>query len=275
MPSVVQTQTINSIGFMLKDKSEGPIVAAFTAVNGRTSPPSPRRLNNTNGMTTENLHVRPLSQHHTEPPPDQKGSLPGRESWTPAVRQPENGGQNSHYSVSPPSSSEDERDGTIHSPPKRKRSSSAEDDRSYGSPESAPVQARRRLESYTASARDNSPNRLPQVRHLSMEHPQTRTLPPIDRADYDRNWPPRETHPVSPTKWISRDSPPNGVHHRDHRGMDHSRDPNSTSPTHNGMLDSHHLSDPSSTTEMTRAGVQVDTKKRKRVSYLDSINDSH
>lgn len=263
MPSVVQTQTVNSIDFMLKHKTEGPIVAAFTAVNGKTSPSSPRRLNSANGMPTETINVRPPPQQHTEPPPDQKVSLPGRESWPPTTRPSENPTQNGHHSVSPRLSSEDDQDGSLDSSNKRKRHTPSEDERSYYSPESAPVQARRRLDSYSTVGRDVSPNTQAQAHRMSMEHPQTRTLPPIDRADYDRHWP-RDTHPVSPTRWISPDSQgvsPNGTQSRDFRAIE-PRDPNG--PPSPGM-------DPSSTTEITRAGVVVDPKKRKRVSLAGSF----
>lgn len=253
MPSVVQTQTVSSVSYMLKDKSGEPIVSAFTAVNGRASPPSPRKLNGANGMTADTIHVRPHPQSHPEQLQDQKLPLSARDDWASGRRPSENGVQNTHYSVSP---SLDER--SPHSPTKRKRSSSVEDDQSYHSPDSVPAQARRRLDSYASGTRDSSPNTAPQVHPMAMEHSQQRTLPPMDRAEHDRNWPPRD----------SQD--PNNAHYPNSRVVEMPQDgmhPQSVPGSQaNGSMDSQHSLERSSTTEITRAGVQVDPKKRKRVS---------
>ncbi|KAF2266711.1 trimeric LpxA-like protein [Lojkania enalia] len=258
MPSVVQTQLINNnVGFMLKEKATEPIVSAFTAVNGRTSPPSLPRTNGINGMTTEPLHVRPLSRNNTELNRDPRGQQPGRDDWTPAPRVLENGLQNGHHSsVSPPLHGSD----GSPSSPKRKRSGSIEDGRAVHSPDSAIAHHRRRLDAYAPVARDDSPNTLSQAQSAPMDTQQR--LPPIDRPEHERNWPPRESHEAGHNNYPSPE-------YRDPRGMDNGQDgTNQTSPSGtqvNGPVDSQTPTERSSTIEITRAGVQVESaKKRKR-----------
>lgn len=263
MPSVVQTQTIPS--YMLKERPGDPITSSFTAVNGRTSPPSPQKLNGTNGMTVDTIHVRPRSQPHSEQLQDQK-PLPTRDQWTSGPRPSENRAQNNQYSASP---SLDERDRSPNSPGKRKRSTSSEEERFSRSPDGAPVQVRRRLDSYASVARDDSPNTVSQIHSSHMEQSQQRTLPPMDRADHDRNWSQRE----------SQDMGPNGAHYHHARDVGSPQDnmhPQSASAAQtNGSMDSQYASERSSTTEITRAGVQVDPKKRKRVSPPDCYVSTH
>ncbi|KAF2690719.1 hypothetical protein K458DRAFT_426170 [Lentithecium fluviatile CBS 122367] len=251
MPAVLHAPLTNTPGFMLNERTAEPLLPAFTAVNGRASPPSPRKLYAMNGMTTETLHVRPISRHSPERAQDPKASAPTRDDWNSVRNGPENGHQNGR-----PSPSLSDEGQSPHYPGKRKRSSSAEDSQSDNSPEGSVVVTRPRLDSYAPPTRDNSPNTVAQLQQLAMEHPQSRTLPPMERPDSERSWA------------QSRDVPHNGYHdsqHRDSRRMEHDG-MNTHSASHselNGMGDPNDL-DHSNTTEMTRAGVQVDPKKRKR-----------
>ncbi|KAL5372491.1 hypothetical protein DPSP01_013453 [Paraphaeosphaeria sporulosa] len=78
MPSIVQATLINS-GFF-KDKIGEQLASAFTAVNGRNSPPSPApRLNLFNGMTTT-TQPRPVSRHSPE---ESKPRMSARDNWSP------------------------------------------------------------------------------------------------------------------------------------------------------------------------------------------------
>jgi hypothetical protein len=236
MQSMVQTQTLNNISFMLKDRAAESIASPFTAVNARPPPPSPPRLHGMNGMASDPSHLRPYSQPHTEHPQDQK-PLPSQEHWQPPPRPQENG----HYSASP---TLDERDRSPHSPPKRKRSSSAEDGHSYHSVNSAPEQSRRRIGSYPSP--EGSPST---VEAMTMEQQQQRTLPPMKHSEHERPWSSRDPH----------DAGTSNSHYREDGGS--SRGNGSMDPEHPSHMES------SSTTEVvTRAGVVVDTKKRKRVS---------
>jgi hypothetical protein len=246
---MVHAPMMNSVGYMLKEKTGDAVVSAFTAVNGRSSPSSPRRLNgaNGNGMTVDTNHVRPLSRQSPEHSQEQKAPLPRRDEWASAPRVSENiqqnGQQNGHHSVSPSLSDQDR---SPRSPGKRKRSSSEEDNRSYHSPDGTSVPSRPRLDSYVP--KDDSPP------NANMEHSQQRTLPPIDRADHDRGWQRRESHDM-PHSNYSND------HHGDSRDMETSPD---SMNNYSGMVNSDGV-------EMTRAGVQVDPKKRKRVRTRSAL----
>ncbi|KAF2636038.1 hypothetical protein P280DRAFT_163341 [Massarina eburnea CBS 473.64] len=250
MPAAVHAPLINHAGFMFKERNGE--LPAFTAVNGRTSPLSPRKLNAMNGMSAGTIHTRPYSRESPEQPQDPKAPVPSREEWGAVRPATENG----HKSVSPTLSDEDE---SINSPTKRKRSSSAEEVRPYPDPSQEPTISRPRLDSYAPQQRGDSPNTIAQVRQLTMEHTQSRTLPPLDRtADSDRAWPP------------PRNGPHNNyheAHHRDPRPMEPSSDAMNRESQHDSQvvtMEGPNGFERSSTTEMTRAGVQVDPKKRKR-----------
>lgn len=239
---------------MLKEKSGEPLVSAFTAVNGRTSPPSPRTLNGLNGMTSDTIQVRSFSRNSPGQNQDQKAPFPGRDDQNPAPRLSENGLPTVHSSVSPSLSGS----ASPNSPGKRKRSSSVEDAHSYPSPDGTEP-SRRRLDSYVSVGRDDSPNTVSQAHPYSMEHSQQRSLPSMDRAEHERNWPPRD----------SQDGTQNGYsdpQHRDPRSVEAPQDPNSSTHPQGGAVGPDNGVERSSTTEITRAGVQVDPKKRKRVS---------
>jgi hypothetical protein len=68
MSSVLQLSVLNSQNpYMLKDKGAEPFTSAFTAVNGRGSPPTPR------GPIALNTHQSPTQQHHEQRPPAENG----------------------------------------------------------------------------------------------------------------------------------------------------------------------------------------------------------
>ncbi|KAF2178102.1 hypothetical protein K469DRAFT_718585 [Zopfia rhizophila CBS 207.26] len=255
MPSVAQAPLINTVGFMLKEKSVEPVRAGFTPVNGRTSPTSPPRTNGINGMNSDTIHVRPLSRNSSEETQDRKVPLPLRDEWNPpAPRVIENGLQNGHQITTGVSANTT---ASPDSPGKRKRSSSFEDDRSYHSQDGGSVGSRRRLDSYTSVDRDDSPNTISQLQATAMQQSQQRNYP-MDRAE--QNWPPRDTNG---TRHGSYSEP----QHRDAH-METSQDSMNPSPTSGpqiiGAADSQNLIERQGATATTRAGVQVDPKKRKR-----------
>jgi hypothetical protein len=258
MPAVLHAPVINTPGFMLKEHTAEPLVPAFTAVNGRTSPPSPRRIYAINGMNRDTVHVRPLARNSPEPPQDPKGAPPPRDDWTSARNV---AGNRTHNGPSSPATLSDEGQSSPF-PGKRKRSSSAEDlptDRSSD----GSVAARQRLESDAMAASDRDDASQARAR-LNLKGLQARALPPMDRPDSDRTW------------TQSHDVPPNG--HRDHQHHDHQHDDARRSDRHDdhsshpsslsqfNAMEDHNDFDHPGATEMTRAGVQVDPKKRKRVS---------
>ncbi|KAF2441698.1 hypothetical protein P171DRAFT_76751 [Karstenula rhodostoma CBS 690.94] len=212
MPSMVHAPLINT-GFF-KDKTGEHLASAFTAVNGRNSPPSPPpRLNASNGMTTNTL-PRPVSRHSPE---ESKPRMSARDNWSPprpavGARQQngyQNGHQNGHqngYQNDPQNDhnghSNGQRNGNSStsptlsnhdspplSPSKRKRSASTEGDHSQSPPDGA-AGPRRHLESHAPTGRGDSPNTIAQVQQLVMDHQHPRTLPPVDRIDADRSWAP-------------------------------------------------------------------------------------
>ncbi|KAF2280636.1 uncharacterized protein EI97DRAFT_3659 [Westerdykella ornata] len=242
MPSVVQTQTLNngSIGFLLKDNPPEPVVAGFTAVNGRATPPSPPRLNPINGMAPACPHMVSYSHHSTGTPQEQR-PLPSSEHWQSVPSAP----QSKHSSTSP-ILVDGER--SSHSPIKRKRSVSGEDDRSTSSPIPSPQQTRRRVGSYP------SPETSPPMASSATMDQQQRTLPPISQAvaGHDKKWSVAEVEASKPVPYQDPQEP---------HPTPHYQTPGPATIDH-----SQQTSQVSSTTEITRAGVQVDPKKRKRVS---------
>ena len=96
-----------------------------------------------------------------------------------------------------------------------------------------------------------------------MDAPQQRSLPPLGRPDAERRW---QTEP--------RELPHTGHQHFEHR------EPRPTDPIRNGMppdahgpMDSTTENELDDSTEVTRAGVHVELKKRKRVRSLATFND--
>lgn len=255
MPSVVHAPLINTTGFMFREKTTES-VSAFTAVNGRTSPPTPRNLNGMNGMSADSIHVRTLSRPTPEQTQDQKVPLPGRDHWNSTPRVSENGYPNGQHSVSPSLSDQDR---SPRSPGKRKRSSSVEDDRSYPSPDDSSV-SRQRLDSYASVGRDDSPNTAVQAQQLAMDHSQPRARPVMDRPESERPWDPSQATSHHGYQETQRREPRLTEHPQE--GMH----PNSTSQSQASAVDASNGLERSNTTEITRAGVQVDPKKRKRVS---------
>lgn len=99
-----------------------------------------------------------------------------------------------------------------------------------------------------------------------MENPQHHTLAPLDRPEAERPW---ATEP--------REMPHNGYQDRQHR------QPHPAETVHNGLppgpraymstTGSPNGLEEERMTEMTRAGVQVELKKRKRVRHFGSTSN--
>ena len=122
---------------------------------------------------------------------------------------------------------------------------------------------RRRVDLQVNTARSDSPNTVTKVQQLVMEHPQPRTLPPVDRLDTERPW--ASHHEVSYNRLPRESYHESQSHNRDMlrtTELDSNRDPGSQ--VHMSANDDSSGFEPSSTTRTTAAGVQVDTKKRKR-----------
>ncbi|ORY10882.1 hypothetical protein BCR34DRAFT_588314 [Clohesyomyces aquaticus] len=259
MPSVAQAPLMNSVSFMLKEKSVEPVAPAFTAVNGRASPPSPPRRTNgvngtigANGMNGDSTHPRPLSNQRPEENQERRATSSRREEWTSPPGTVENGLSSGRHSASPPNGERT----SPGSPGKRKRSSSPEDVSSAEStPEAPSYQARRRLDSYVTESRDDSPPHS-QTQTSRMEHSQQRPFAPLDRAEPDRNWPPQDSK-----EFVRGTFEPQ---QRESHRLEPSQE-NIDGQRMTGIMDPQHYSERSSTAEITRAGVQVDPKKRKRV----------
>ncbi|KAK7177984.1 maltose O-acetyltransferase [Paraphaeosphaeria sporulosa] len=263
MPSIVQATLINS-GFF-KDKTGEQQASAFTAVNGRNSPPSPTpRLNPFNGMTTT-TQPRPVSRHSPE---ESKPRMSARDIWSPprpaagALQQNGvqngnsngllNGHSNSHQngdsSTSPTLSNHDS---PPLSPTKRKRSPSAE--RDSQSPPDGAVGAHCRLDPHAPTGRGDPPNTIAQVQKLVMDHQHPRTLPPVDRIDTDTSWAPYSGyHDPQPQRYDLLRTTDSHLHQT------------SASQSQISVVDAQNGLERSSTTEITKAGVHVDRKKPKR-----------
>lgn len=252
MPAVLHAPLANTPSFMLNERAGEPLGSGFTAVNGRTSPPSPRKLYSVNGMNGDSTHVRPLARNSPDQPQEVRAPAPPREDWPPTRNGAVAVAENGHQSEGPsPPYSDKSLSPTF--PVKRKRSSSPE-----MSPERSPsaegaAVPRPRLDSY-ATVRGDSPNTVAQVQQLNLDHHQPRTLPPIDHPDSDRNWA------------SSSDTARNGYREHPPRPIDLSHDDHQHPgpyPPMNGIDDGQDR-DHAGATETTRAGVQVDPKKRKR-----------
>ena len=254
MPSIAQQPILNpSGGFMIKDRAGEPSKTGFTAVNGRTSPPSPRKANGVNGMngmngmnmSSDTIHVKPLLRTSTEDLQEQKVPLPAGDDWN----------QSGRRTNSPPS------------PPngygKRKRSGSVEEEHSYQHNEVDSALPRRRL----SIDRDDTPHAVSRNQPGPIEGP--REYPPMEHPEHDRSWAARD-----PRETVHNTT--SELPHRDSRGFD-SLDRANTSPPNGslsmGSVDSPISVERSNTTEVTRAGVQVDPKKRKRVRHFWSTKN--
>lgn len=209
----------NPAPYGLKDKTADSFAPAFTSVNGRMS-------------------VSPTNEHK----PAVSG---GATTWSPVSRPPENGYRSSSNSASPTISSGDVSPDSPNS--KRRRSHSIEHNHVRLSPDDSAA-ASKHHPAHHSTARDEK---------LSMEAPQQRNLPPVERPDAERRW---ATEP--------RELPHNGYQELQHR------EPRPTEPAHSALPPVSHVSmgpmsdsnghDDTSPTELTRAGVQVELKKRKR-----------
>lgn len=131
---------------------------------------------------------------------------------------------------------------------KRRRSTSVEESVARRSPDEAVASSRRLPHPYQPVNRDTL---------SAMEAPQQRSLPPLGRLDVERRW---QTEP--------RELPHTGhQHHVEHL----ERRP--TEPVRSSLGSIVELEqDDTSATEVTRAGVQVELKKRKRVSDSNPLH---
>jgi hypothetical protein len=179
------------------------------------------------------------------PPEDQKPPIAAKSStWSPESRGPEN---NYHSPSSDTSASTvTSGDRSPQDPNKRRRSASEEEERARQIPDEVSAGSRQ----------------LPRPFQLtSMENPQQRSqADPLGRPESERRWAtePRELH----------------QQHYSHHDFQH-REPRPTEPVHNGKPSATHDHDSperedTSVTEVTRAGVQVELKKRKRVRILNT-----
>ncbi|CAI6338728.1 unnamed protein product [Periconia digitata] len=252
MPAAVHAPLITPTGFIFKEKSGEPLVPAFTAVNGRTSPLSPRRPSGMSSMATDSLHILTRTTPPEQPPQEPKGPLPDRDDWHPAPPAAAAASDSARHRPASPTASPA-------SPPttniKRKRSSSPEASPPSTSPD-RPTTTRSRLDSFPPLRQDVSPPAVSSVYHLVNEHPHPRTLPPIETSDPDLNWP-ASSHNAQHSRFETQ-------RHESHRDPAAPMYPSSHSDSHGTGLEGPNGSERSTTTEMTRAGVQVDPKKRKR-----------
>jgi hypothetical protein len=180
------------------------------------------------------------------PPDDQKPSVAAKSStWTMVSPDPEPNhhspdSDTSASTVSSGDKSPDSSDKTRSSPEnpnKRRRSGSEEEAYSQHSPDQT-----------TAGPRQLPPPYQPLNRNtaMSIEAPQLPSLPPLGRPDVERRW---QTEPREL---------PHATHHFQ------PREPRPTEPTRNNAM-SPESREIIEATEFTRAGVQVELKKRKRV----------
>lgn len=206
-------------------------------------------------MNGDSVPSRPLSNHRPEENQERRGTLTGQE-WTPAPRTTENGRRSGSPTTIERTSPE--------SPGKRKRSSSAEEELSSpdGDADGTSYHTRRRLDSYVGeNSRDHSPPDHSQSQHSRMEPSQQRPFPPMDRAEHDRNWSPPDSKEFVRATFESQQREAN----RMEPSQEHRSPPDGSQMQ--GTMDPQRYAERSSTTEITRAGVQVDPKKRKRVSF--------
>lgn len=223
-----------------KERHGESTASVFAPVNARQHPLSPPKLNMPlpHPTATDSAHVRSYPQPNAEQPRDQRAS-PQSEQWQTGPRPL----GNNQYPASPPLDEGDR------SSPKRKRDGSIEDGRSSGSPTSQPALTRPRMDSYAPTSGTISPPLGGET--AGMEQHQ-RTLPPMNVIDHGRPWASRDPQQGAPL---------DSQYHE-------SQAPN-PAPQSNGAAKVEHPQhdmEVSSTTEITRAGVQVDVKKRKRVS---------
>jgi len=216
--------------------NSAPHGPAFTSVNGRLS---------------------------LSPPDEKKPTVAAKPSaWSPASPDPEP----KHHSRSPesdtssstvgsgdrsPDSSDKTRSSPEH-PNKRRRSGSEEDAYGQHSPDQRTAGPRQLPLPYQPLNRNTT---------MSMEAPPLPTLPPLGRPDAERRW---QTEP--------RELPHAAHQHFQH----HESRPTEHSRTNDMSPESQSLSrDMIEETEFTRAGVQVELKKRKRVCTLSLTPDQY
>ncbi|OCL04520.1 hypothetical protein AOQ84DRAFT_116079 [Glonium stellatum] len=257
MPSVAQGPLTNGVDFVHKDKVGEPLISGFTAVNGRGSPPQAHKTNGangTNGMNNDTIHVRPLSQQSPDETQDRKVPVSQKDDWRFASP---NG--NGARVVTPPSSYS--RD-SVESTENRKRSSpDDEEENTYHPHDTNANQPRRRVDTYDSAPRDESPNTIHHGLPMSIEHPLQHSYQSVNGERSDRNWQTREAVGTMNESQLAE------ALQRESRSMESPSGGAEGSPEDSSMAaggDMQNTAERSSTTEITRAGVQVDPKKRKR-----------
>lgn len=183
------------------------------------------------------------------PTTEQKPPIVAKSStWSPASRGPDTSYHSPRSDTSPSTISSRDRSPEIVN--KRRRSASEEDCVARRSPGEVAAASRQLPHPYQSMGRDTLP---------SMDAPQQPSLPPLGRPDAERRW---QTEP--------RELPHSAHQHFDHREprpVESARTTmSSDSHAHIGSSAGEAELDETSTTEVTRAGVQVELKKRKRVS---------
>jgi hypothetical protein len=187
------------------------------------------------------------------PTEDQKPPIVAKSStWSPASRGPETSYHSPRSDTSP--STVSSRDRSPESVNKRRRSASEEETILRRSPGELVAGSRQLPNPFQSVSRD--------THTTTMDAPQQPSLPPLGRPDAERRW---QTEP--------RELPHTGHQHFDQREPRpaESARPSVPSDTH-ARIGSAGETDPddANTTEVTRAGVQVELKKRKRVSHSAS-----
>jgi acetyltransferase-like isoleucine patch superfamily enzyme len=181
------------------------------------------------------------------PTEDQKPPIVAKSStWSPASRGPETSYHSPRSDTSP--STVSSRDRSPESVNKRRRSASEEETILRRSPGELVAGSRQLPNPFQSVSRD--------THTTTMDAPQQPSLPPLGRPDAERRW---QTEP--------RELPHTGHQHFDQREPRpaESARPSVPSDTH-ARIGSAGETDPddANTTEVTRAGVQVELKKRKR-----------
>lgn len=212
MSTMLHMPSFSSAPYGLQEKNVETFAPAFTSVNGRNS-------------------LSPASN-------DQKPTLaPLGTAWSPVSRPSASRYQPASNATSSSASSGES---SPESPSKRRRSGSREDT-ARPSPDVSAALAGHQSGPSPPVTRDGP---------VTMENPQQRTLPPLDRPEVERRWAtePREVR-----------------QHHEPRPSDlfHNSGPSAPRPSLGQMDDLNSFEE--GATELTRAGVQVELKKRKRV----------
>ncbi|KAF2759659.1 trimeric LpxA-like protein [Pseudovirgaria hyperparasitica] len=243
MPSIAQAPLTNGADLIHKEKAIDTNAYAtssgFTAVNGRTSGSPPRSAPQTNGShgTYHTARSNSLPNSEGDERPAVKGSDTTQTAWT------FTNGFASHRASQATNDTEDNSSSTH----KRKRSGT--DDTSFTGAAVSSEQARRKVDGYESSISPRSPRSTNNLSSIPHSAPHSGTTGYGSGPWLDRERP--DTLASESRMAESQDR----MHSPTQRSVDYENGDDSVTQDHN---------EPSSTTELTRAGVQVDPKKRKR-----------